>query len=444
MAIVGMRNSYVAGAGASDALNPASPAVTGGFAPVEIRPKNWRETLLLLYPNSSEAAKAPLTALTSMMKSESTDDAEFNWFEKILDNRRVAITANLPATSAGAVTVAGGGCFKFKAGDLLLVEATKEVVRVASDPTSDTALTVVRNFTGGGGAGLLVTAASDNPFLTCIGSAFEEGSAAPTGVNFDPTRRYNFCQIYRSTLELTRTASKTRLRTGDAVKEAKRECLETIGVDMERSFWFGQKSMQSLGGKPARTSDGVIQQIKNGNTLANPIGTSPPTITTGKVSVPANGIITMDWLDSFMELAFRFGSHEKLFFGGNPSLLAIQQTIRKNTSYQIHFGEKEYGMQVARLTSPFGTLVCKTHPLWNQMTSTSTLAYPQNTSAANMVVVLDAANLRYRYVDDLKYQPDLTAVGLDGMKSGYLAECGLELQHPNSHIYAEGIMSGAQ
>lgn len=38
------------------------------------RPKNWRETILLLYPNG----KAPLTALTSLMKSEKTDDPEFN------------------------------------------------------------------------------------------------------------------------------------------------------------------------------------------------------------------------------------------------------------------------------------------------------------------------------------------------------------------------------
>jgi len=438
MPIVGMRNSYIAGGvGTSDALNPAAPAVLGGFAPPEIRPKNWRETLLLLYPNSSEAAKAPLTALTSMMKSESTDDAEFNWFEKILDNRRVALTVTLPASSAGAVTVAAGA-FKCKAGDLLYVEATKEVLRVTADPTTDTGLTVARNFTNGGGAGSLVTVGTDNPNLTIIGSAFEEGSAAPSGVNFDPTRRFNYCQIFRSTLELTRTASKTRLRTGDAVKEAKRECLELIGVDMERAFWFGQKSYQSIGGKPARTSDGILRQIQNGNTLAGALDATAA-ITNGKVLTPVNGLITMVWLDAFMELAFRFGSNEKLLFGGNPSLLAIQQCVRKNTSYQIHFGEKEYGMQVARLTSPFGTLVMKTHPLFNQMTGGTAPVY---TGAANMMVVVDAAQLRYRYVDDLKYQPDLTAVGLDGMKSGYLAECGLELHHPNAHIYAEGIVGG--
>uniref|UniRef100_A0A6M3JA30 Putative structural protein n=1 Tax=viral metagenome TaxID=1070528 RepID=A0A6M3JA30_9ZZZZ len=38
------------------------------------RPKNWRETILYLYPNGS----APLTAILSKMSSEKVDDPEFN------------------------------------------------------------------------------------------------------------------------------------------------------------------------------------------------------------------------------------------------------------------------------------------------------------------------------------------------------------------------------
>jgi hypothetical protein len=37
------------------------------------RPKNWRETILFLYPNGS----MPLTAIMSKMKSEKTDDPSF-------------------------------------------------------------------------------------------------------------------------------------------------------------------------------------------------------------------------------------------------------------------------------------------------------------------------------------------------------------------------------
>jgi hypothetical protein len=37
------------------------------------RPKNWRETMLFLYPNGS----MPLTAIMSKMKSEKTDDPQY-------------------------------------------------------------------------------------------------------------------------------------------------------------------------------------------------------------------------------------------------------------------------------------------------------------------------------------------------------------------------------
>ena len=44
------------------------------------RPKNWREVILHEYPNGD----TPLTAIMSMMKSEETNDPEFNWWTKRL------------------------------------------------------------------------------------------------------------------------------------------------------------------------------------------------------------------------------------------------------------------------------------------------------------------------------------------------------------------------
>jgi len=40
------------------------------------RPENWRQQILYLYPNGS----APLTAILSMMGSESVDDPRFHWW----------------------------------------------------------------------------------------------------------------------------------------------------------------------------------------------------------------------------------------------------------------------------------------------------------------------------------------------------------------------------
>lgn len=45
---------------------------TGSWA-TDQRPKNYRETILFLYPNGT----APLTAIMSKLKSERVDDPEF-------------------------------------------------------------------------------------------------------------------------------------------------------------------------------------------------------------------------------------------------------------------------------------------------------------------------------------------------------------------------------
>lgn len=395
------------------------------------RPENWRQTLLLLYPNSSDAAKAPLTALTSLMKEESTDDPIFHWWTKLLDDRRLKL-AESPDSSTGNVAWSVDDSFKTakicKAGDVLMVEHTGELVRVVADPTAANEITVTRAVAGTSATAFTYTAAGVNPYLVVIGSAFEEGSLAPSGVNYDPVELSNYTQIFRSALEMTRTAQKTRLRTGDAVKEAKRECLEYIGIDMERAFWFGKKHATTLNGRPLRYTAGVIAQITTG-------------AASNVEAAPTGGLIDMNWVETTMEKIFRYGSSEKLAFGSNIPLMAIGAAVRKNSQYNIQTGVKEYGMKVTRLTSPFGELVMKTHPLFNQMRG-GTTAGTDFLGIANNLYVLDPEGLKYRYVDDLKYEKDLTAVGLDGMKSGYIAECGIELHHPLSHYIVTGITGG--
>lgn len=402
------------------------------------RPQNWRQVMLLLYPNSSEIAKAPLTALTSLMKSESTDDPVFHWFQKILDARRLQINANV-ATTDGTITV--NPTFQntsqsnasvatiLKAGDMLYIEQTGEIVRVSADPTSTTIVPVIRAQQGTTATAITIAAAGTNPFMFVIGSSYEEGSLAPTSVAYDPVEVNNFCQIFRSTLSITRTAMRTRLRTGDAVTEAKRECLEYYTVDMERAFWFnGEKSLTTLNGNPVRMTTGIIQQITD---------QAPTQI----ISAPGSGLIDMNFLEKNLEICFRYGSSEKMMFGSNLILLAVEQAIRKNSFYKIEYGLKEYGMKVSRFVTPFGEIVFKVHPLFNQQQG-GTTAGAQFLSIANNGYILDMANIRYRYVDDVKYEKDLTPVGLDGLKSGYLGECGLELHHGLSHMVWKGITGG--
>lgn len=390
------------------------------------RPKNWREGIHLIYPNG----QLGLTGLTALMKSATCDDPEFYWWEKVLNSRRFVLAASIDNAAGTQVwtLTSDNDAKSLKTGDVLMVEQTRELVRVMADSTSGTAVTVLRGFGATTKTAVTYNGAGINPNLLVVGSAFEEGSLAPTGVNFDAAKTRNYTQIFRSTLEITRTAAKTRLRTGDAVKEAKRECLEYFGVDMERALMFGVGSENTVGGKIVRTTNGIITQIPAGNKRAID-------------SLYSSGL-KLENLEAELELLFRWGSSEKMAFCGNLALLAINQAIRKGGHLQLMPAEKEYGgLMVQRLITPFGTLVLKTHPLFNQNLGGTTggTAYSGMNS---WMLVVDMAELKYRYITDVEYQKDLQENGLDGEKAGYLAECGLEFGNTISHALWTGFTKG--
>lgn len=397
---------------------------TANFSPAEVRPKNWREGIILQYPNG----EFPLFALTSQMKKESTDDPEFNWFEKRLDARRLYSAAGINDTSSTTLTVKEGAK-TVVAKTMLYVEATGEILIVTADPTSDTSLTVGRGFAG--------TTAKNIPAkanILVIGTSFEEGSLAPTGQAYDPFKRYNYTQIFRRTLEMTGTAQKTKLRTGDAEKEAKREALEYISIDIERSMWFSNRSEDTFEGKPRRTMGGILSQLPAANIFD-----------ASKTAKPDG--VTFSDLEGWIKDLFKFGSSEKMVFCGDLALLTLQRIIRNaaESTWTWTPQTKEYGMNVTRLVTPFGTLVFKTCPLFSQSASSDLEGASPVYGFDSYAFVLDMARVKYVYMEgrDLHFESDLTEVGRDGTKAGYLAECSIKIEQLENHGLIKNLAHAA-
>jgi hypothetical protein len=384
------------------------------------RPKNYRELILRLYPNGS----APLTALTNAMSSGSTDDPEFAWWEKALPSQRLAVSVAL--TNVATAVVCSGRSTPVKG--MFRSEKSGELMLVTADPTADTGLTVSRGSAGTSAVAIDPAVAGTNPYLHAVGNINEEGSMPPTGVNYDPTKKYNYTQIFRNTLEMTRTASKTRLRTGDQVKEAKRECLELHSIEMEKGFIWGARVETTKNGKPMRMTGGILAFIAPQNIIDL-----------------AGAATDMMKIESMMKDMFTWGSSEKVSFMGNTSLMVLQQIIRKNSTFNIQSGIKEYGMNVSRPVCPFGELVMKTHPLFNQMPGGTTAGTAYRSLDSDWLT-LDMKEIKYRYFsgDDTRYEKQLEPNGMDGMQSGYLTECGLEIHHPLTHYYVKGLTTPAK
>jgi len=120
--------------------------------------------------------------------------------------------------------------------------------------------------------------------------------------------------------------------------------------------------------------------------------------------------------------------------------LTVQQIIRKNSNIELTPAVREYGMNVNRLVTPFGTLVLRMHRLFNLVPDGS-----DYNGLASSMAIMDMNNLRYCHLRgrDTKYEANQQDRGDDAFESGYITEAGLELHHPESHYVIHGLNEAA-
>lgn len=430
------------------------------------RPKSWRETLLYLYPNGD----MPLTAILSKMGEEQVDDPEFNWWTKKFpeqagDVTGVYLNTGLSNAYSGTYPAGGTGAVVGTTVYVKMAEASAKEFRVghqvllrdASDPYLDVNGKVTARTLNGASSYLTVTlleaddnsygifGASGHTLASCdramvIGNINAEGAVMPGAITYDPTKYYNYTQIWRTPLSITRTAKKTKLRGPKAYQEAKREALEIHGVEMEKSFIWGIPTETNGGGSssasayPERTTGGIIHFVR-ANVPANFNSYDLNSTYSGKAWTATGGGET--WLDAMLEQLFRFGSGEKLGICGSSALLAIQALVKAGAHMDITPMTTSYGLAVVRWVTPFGTIYLKLHPLMSQESSTR-----------RKVILLEPKNLKFRYIDDTVFYgegdrgeaaPGTNYQRVDATNEEYLTEAGLELHHPDTFMVLDGL-----
>lgn len=420
---------------------------TGDWA-TDQRPKNWRETILFLYPNGS----VPLTGVLSKMGEESVNDPQYHWWTKKLPDQAGAVTGRYTdalLTAAYGGTGAAGLILYFK-----MAEATAKEFRIghqvllrdADDYAVDVNGKVLARVLAGANSYLAVRLleADDNSGshdlqncdrIIIVGNINEEGSTMPSALSYDPVKYYNYTQIFRTPLSITRTARLTKLRTGDAYKEMKREALELHGIEMEKAFIFGIPTENNgAGGKPERTTAGILNFIK-ANVPTNVNDYSLNVTYSGKDWLDAGG--GEDWLDNYLEQVFRYGSGEKLALCGSGTLLGLNKLARAGAHMTLTPQTASYGIKVSEWITPFGSIYLKTHPLLSMEPTTR-----------NSMIIMEAKNLKYRYISDTAFYGEAEAKQAapgtnysrkDGTDEEFLTECGLEFWHPDTFMYLDGV-----
>lgn len=368
---------------------------TGAFS-ADDRPKNYRETILLLFPNAS----APLTAILSRLSNEETNDPEFKWFEKGLPSQTAVVSGSQTSGDTQIELVTAADYKKFKPGHAVLNTRTLEIVWVTA--VASGVLTVIR------GKGSTAASMNNLDTLLIIGSHHEEGGSTPEAVSYDPSVVSNYTQIFRTALDVTNTAKATNIRYADGqyIKEAKREALEIHSIEMERAFtWGGSVEDTSSGPQTNRTTKGLINFIST------------------NVQDFSDSVSISTW-ETFLEGVFKNGSSEKLGLFGARAINVLNQLARAHYTVNAVPKDSTYGMNLTEYVTPFGSLMIKQHPLLSNISDFQDWGF-----------ILDPKNVKYRYLRgrDTQYLENRQSPGDDATKNEFLTECGLELNHESSH-----------
>lgn len=372
------------------------------------RPKNFRETILFRNPNGS----SPLTALMSKMKTESVDDPEFAWWEEELNALRLTMangTAYLATDNTIVVTSNVTSAQDCVAGDVFMVEKTltsaydHELIIVSS--VTDATTVVFKR----GQAGTVAAAIGIGATLTKVGNMFAEGSGAPSSSTRNPTKLFNYVQIFKTTYDITNTAKLTKSRTGDPVKNDKKRKMFDHAVAMEMAALFG-KRFEGTGdnGKPIRMSGGLLYMMSQYASSRITVFATTPTETTF-----TNAVYKVFDYDTG-------AGDERIVLAGNGALNSLNRLANAQARTRVNFDGLVdlYGMKLQKWVLPQGVLYVKSHPLFNT-----------HARFTNDMAIIDPTAMKFRPMRDTTFKDNVQLPDADETKGQWLTEAGWEIEH---------------
>lgn len=413
--------------------------VTGSW-PENVQPENYRQMLMLFNPNGM----APLLAVQSFLKQEKTDDPTIHWYTKTLATQRATGTAgsfvytdSLLSSAYTSGGVAGtvvfvktslAQCKHFRAGHTVML-------RLSTDYRYDCRGIVNDVSHNGASSYVSVTLREADPIsgglalvdtILVIGNSNAEAGSAPSAISYDPAPFDNKCQIFWTTLEISRRMLNTKLRAFDAYQELRREAMQYHGLEMERSLIHGKKfDGTGTNGKPQTEMDGYRSFITT-NAAANvkDFMNTTDTAYAGKTWLQAGA----EFLDEMVYVASDFGKAgtnvERLGLCGRDALRGVNRLARHLGWKVLDQMTTKFGMKVTRWETPLLDVYLKT-----------TASFSFEPTDLNTVMLIDPKLFVGRVLTDTRFLPDKTYdsggfTAIDGKKEGWLTDMSFEIHNP--------------
>lgn len=343
---------------------------------------------------------SPFTVILMRARKKVTDTAEFIWYEEEPGGYWTQINNTTGYTAADTNLVVDDASI-FAPKDVIKVPRTGEVMFVTAVNTTTNTITVLRGY------GVTAAAAlNDNDWLVRIGNAMEEFSTAPEPKLKQPTKGYNYTQIFRTPFDQSMTSASEALKTRETERTRLRK-LKALEhrMDLERAFLLGERKEDVQNKR--RMSGGLLSFIQTN-------------------VYDAGGTLTEAEFENFCEMLFQYGSSRKLLVCSPRVISVINQFAQGKLMTEV--GENTYGVRLTKYMSAHGDLY-----LVKSKTLEKEYAY--------MAIGIDMDNVYYRPLNgrDTKLRTNIQANDADGWMDEYMTEAGLEVRLEKTHAILKNV-----
>lgn len=411
-----------------------------------------------------------MTGLLSLAETDESDKAEWGWYEKRDPNLRV----DLDRIGAEGPFSAEGSDVAFGAAQAL-ANGTVYRLRTVADGTNklhnNHTVWVMNIPLDGGGVGELfghvTNIVSTDRFefrllssgitinnsaaawpaeldigANIVGTANPEGSLSGSGIYNLPELSTNYMQIFKKGFSSTGTSLQEGMEWSDTGHYADKswEAMRNHAKEMEHAAMFGfqTKTMVDNGEgelTPMRTMKGVYQYLRSWDTATGATDDDDPN---KRIINNSSGVMSYKQHNRLMERLFEQTNDRafiKVCFAGSGHLSILNEVWEDKVTVNTRMiGDEKMQFRVWEVTTPAGTVIYHTHPL-----------FTQNPDFKYAGLYVDINNLHMVPLNgrDTMLHENIQPNDADYRKDQYLTEIGLECQFPDSHMFIHNVRRAA-
>lgn len=379
----------------------------------DIAKRSYANTLLRMNPNGN----SPILAMSGLAKNQRASGIGHTYWTKSGEYTSIVLTAAV--TSAGQTTITASAADVAK-----LIE---NMVLRFQDPADHnnyehmmitsidgaTTFSVQRGFS----ETTALAAIANGELLIDIGSAFEQGSDAPTPRNIGFAPATNFTQIFRTAYGMSETLAASQVVVGDGnLAESKRDAMFFHGVDIERALIFGKKSPQEMNNnaamiyknRPMTTMDGIESSLRN---------YAPSNVHQAGATTSFDQLEVM--LDPVLDYQTNMSdSNTRTIYCGKTALKVFNQLGKMDSQNTSSVETTEFGQRFRKFTTTRGEFHLVEHPILNT-----------NPRWAKMAIGMDFSSFDLRWLRNTKTKA-ITGSGKDEEAGVMTSELTLEFGNP--------------